>query len=399
MTDHFAAAIAHLTETNPKPFFVQVGGFDGVSFDPLRRHVVERGMAGLIVEPIPQYFAKLTALYAGSKDVTPVNCAIAEEDGERAIWRFNPKAVESGKLPPHLAGMSSFKMDDMLAEKGVFGVSSLDAETMAVLRSQLEAVPVPCRTMKTLLSEHRVNRVDILQIDTEGYDYIILKLFDFARYKPSIVHYEHQHLNREDAAAAEKLLRSHGYQLRRGEEDTLGVLSLARHPAFAQTSALCDVASSLAAEGRTDEALTLLEHLEGLRPCDEKIVGAAARVLGLRGETLKALEKLLDLKSIATDTDSLVREMKVQMPAAMERFNAHLAAREIEMAEKYASTLAQLAPGNAAFQHAALCCNVELGRKAQAEKYAATVFALDRTHELARAVLGDTGVWPVKSAA
>ena len=101
--DIFGAAIADLRQSNPKPYFVQIGGFDGVSFDPLRRQIVDGNLSGLIIEPVPQYFAKLKALYAGSTTVTPVNCAIAEDNGERTIWQFSPKAIELGKLPPHFA--------------------------------------------------------------------------------------------------------------------------------------------------------------------------------------------------------------------------------------------------------------------------------------------------------
>src|SRR6185503_18442088 len=181
------------------------GGFDGVSFDPLRQHIVEHNLSGLIIEPVADYFAKLKALYQGSSAVTPVNCAIDRTNGARTIWRFNPRAFEKGLLPPHFAGIVSFVMEDLLKEGGVLAASSVNEETMAVLRSQLQPVTVPCRTMDSVLQEYGVERVDILQIDTEGYDYVILKLFDFAKYRPGIVHYETQHLSGADRDAAEQL--------------------------------------------------------------------------------------------------------------------------------------------------------------------------------------------------
>jgi hypothetical protein len=33
--------------------------------------------------------------------------------------------------------------------------------------------------------------VDLLQVDTEGYDYEIIKMIDFDWYKPNIIHFEH----------------------------------------------------------------------------------------------------------------------------------------------------------------------------------------------------------------
>src|SRR5262249_5189460 len=98
-------AIVQLVGTKPKPFFLQIEGFDGVSFDPLRQQIVDKALSGIIVEPVPQHFEKLKALYVGSTNITTVNCAIGPEDGERTIWRFNPKAIEHGLLPPHFAGI------------------------------------------------------------------------------------------------------------------------------------------------------------------------------------------------------------------------------------------------------------------------------------------------------
>jgi FkbM family methyltransferase len=387
--DLLGDAVAALIESNPKPFFVQVGGFDGVSFDPLRRQIVDKNLSGLIVEPIPQYFEKLTSLYAGSTSVTPVNCAITEENGERTIWRFNPVAVERGLLPPHFAGISSFLMDDLLKETGVLGRSSPNAETTAALRSLLQPVTVQCRTMESLLAEYGVEKIDILQIDTEGYDYIILKLFDFGRYQPEIVHYEHQHLNMADRAAAESLLRSHGYELHRNAYDTLAVLDPTRHRAPSQLRALRDLAMLLHAEGRTKDALLLLEHLAAVEPGNAETLRPLVKMLSAEGRTLDAIKKLVELKSATTDMEALLGDIQGHAPAAVQCFNDHLAANEVEEAERYASALVALIPRNMALLEAALSCNLALGRKGKAAKYAATLLSLDAAHATARSLLAE----------
>ena len=385
--DLLGDAVTALLESNPEPFFVQVGGFDGVSFDPLRRQIVDKNLSGLIVEPIPQYFEKLKSLYAGSTRVIPINCAITEEDGERTIWRFNPEAVERGLLPPHFAGISSFLMDDLLKETGVLGRSSPNAETTAALRTLLQPVTVQCRTMQNLLAEYKVEKVDILQIDTEGYDYIILKLFDFARFRPGLVHYEHQHLNMADAEAAETLLRSHGYELHRNIYDTLAVLDRTRLTAPSQLGAVRALALSLQAGGRAKDALLLLEHLAAVKPGDAETLRPLVKMLSADGRTLDAIEKLVELKSATTDMEALLAEIQGQVPAAIQCFNDHLAASEVETAERYASALVALIPRNIALLDAALSCNLALGRKGKALKYAGTLLSLDAAHVNARSLL------------
>jgi FkbM family methyltransferase len=371
-------AITQLLKSDPKPFFVQVGGFDGVSFDPLRPHVVKQTLSGLIAEPIPQYYEKLKTLYANTSNVTAVNCAITEEDGERTIWRFNPIAVERGLLPPHFAGISSFLMEDLLKETGVLGRSSPNAETTNALRSLVQPVPVQCRTMERLLREHGVEKVDILQIDTEGYDYIILKLFDFDKYRPAIVHYEHQHLSQTDRDAAEALLRDRGYAVHRENYDTLALRDTAAASMTpSQYSPLRSLALSLHGEGRSKDSLLLLEHLAAINPGDCETLRPLTKLLGAEGRTLEALAVLLKLKSAVTDPASVLPDIQASLAPAIECFNRHLATGEVDRAERYAAALVALAPRNPALLNAALSCNLALNRKEEAAKYEAALRSLD----------------------
>ncbi|MFC3067771.1 FkbM family methyltransferase [Phenylobacterium soli] len=382
--DRFAAAIKALLARNPNPFFVQVGGYDGVSFDPLRPHVVASNLSGVIVEPVPGYFAKLQALYAGSDRVTPINCAISEEDGERVIWRFKPEAVESGMLPPHFGGISSFLMEDLLAETGVLGRSSPNAETTAILRTLVEPVPVQSRTMTSLLAELGVERVDILQVDTEGYDYRILQLFDFARFRPAVVHYEHQHLQPPDRAAAEQLLRSHGYSLSFDSYDTLAVLE----ESGAATQPLRALAGRMQAGGLHAEAITVLEHLVSLGPDPEALL-ALAQSLAASGRMLDALARLGELQQLGGPTAQAAAGFQAITAAAAEMFNERLRANDVATAELYVAALVALVPGQPELLGAALSCNLVLGREDAAARYAQDLLALNPGDLRAREVLAE----------
>ncbi len=385
--DPFDIAMAELVARRPDSFFVQVGGFDGVSFDPLRPHVVAADLAGVIVEPIPQYFDKLQALYDGNPKVTPINCAVADEDGERTIWKFNPEAVERGLLPPHFAGISSFLMEDLLKETGVLGRSSPNAETTAALRALVQPVQVPCKTLDHLLSERGIERIDILQIDTEGYDFEVLKLFDFARFRPGVVHYEHQHLNGEDTAAAEALLRGHGYRISRQQFDTTAVFDTPE--ALAEVDRLRAMAAELASEGRAGEALLVLQKLHASRPSDVETLRALVRLLSSMGRVLEALERLIELKVAAGDPETVIEDVRAQALVAIERYNAHLAAGEMAQAEAYAAALAEVAPLSAPMVTAALVCNQALGRRDRVEHYARALLALDPADPAALAALAE----------
>jgi FkbM family methyltransferase len=398
----FGAAIGELLTRNANPFFVQVGGYDGVSFDPLRPHVVAGNLSGVIIEPIPVYFEKLKALYAGSDRVRPINCAIAEEDGERTIWRFRPEAVEQGILPPHFGGISSFLMEDLLAETGVLGRSSPNAETTAALRALLEPVPVRARTLVSLLAELAIERVDILQIDTEGYDYRVLQLFDFARFRPAIVHYEHQHLNFEDRAAAEALLQGYGYEIRRELYDTLAVsdgrvaqqaanLPPPLEPGAAELriAELFEVGQILRREGRSALAIPVLGQLAALHPGRSDLRLAYFEALGEAGRTLDALAQFMALRQQQPVDEAMLKALQAQAEVAIAKFNLHLQRGETAEAEVYAAALAELMPQNVAFARTAMACNRALGRTAKALHHARMAVALEPGDRASRTALAE----------
>jgi len=83
---------------------------------------------------------------------------------------------------------------------------------------------VPCDTLRNILAVHDVVRVDLLHIDTEGYDYRVLRQFDFDSFRPRVVLYEHMHLPKTERKNATNLLEGYGYRICRGLCDTLAVL-------------------------------------------------------------------------------------------------------------------------------------------------------------------------------
>jgi hypothetical protein len=63
-----------------------------------------------------------------------------------------------------------------------------------------------------------------LNIDTEGYDFEIIKLIDFSEIKPSMILYEHIHLNAMDSTQCMNLLKDKGYSLIIQGKDTFAFL-------------------------------------------------------------------------------------------------------------------------------------------------------------------------------
>ena len=68
--------------------------------------------------------------------------------------------------------------------------------------------------------------MDLLQIDTEGYDYEILRTIDFSRLRPRFINYERE-LLQDDGPACRSMLSAAGYVLFDWGEDDKDTLAVA----------------------------------------------------------------------------------------------------------------------------------------------------------------------------
>jgi hypothetical protein len=75
----------------------------------------------------------------------------------------------------------------------------------------IEKVAVRCENFEYILDKYEISKLDLLQIDVEGYDFELLKIFPFASVTPRIIHFEHLHLNVTDRNASLKFLHNLGY--------------------------------------------------------------------------------------------------------------------------------------------------------------------------------------------
>lgn len=369
-------AISGLLAAQGDLFFVQIGGFDGVTGDPLRPILARRDLAGLIVEPMPNYFARLAELYAASDRIRLVNCAIDAAEGERVMWRFRPEAVGGGLLSPDFAGVSSLMMESLLAEGGELG-RHFDEQQRTLLRRLVEPVTVPCRRLDSLLAEQGVGRIDLLRVSTVGYEAKILQLFDFRRFRPAIVHYDMRHLGAAERQQAEALLTAQRYRLHRREHEVLALQEPLLSARAADLAPVLRLAASLRREGRIDDALTLCEHVLDLDPASIEALRLSAGALGAAGALPTALARLTRARKLSADPGDLLPDIREQSLLAMNKFNEHIRRDELEPAARIIAGLAALHPGNREF--AAMDFDVSWQRQVPEEiaRSAAALLALD----------------------
>ena len=202
----FESMCTHLIATKQPVYFVQIGAYDGKTDDVLNKYIRRFDLRGVMVEPQPEPFRDLQAEYKDQPHISLREVAIAKERGSRTLYTIEPV--------PHLPEW---------AEQA----ASLDRDTIAGHESiapgitdQIREIVVPCIPLSDLLDEENMDTVDIFQIDTEGYDYEIIKMINFEQYTPRIIRYEHAHLAREDQIECLLYLRKQGYRLAIEDMDT-----------------------------------------------------------------------------------------------------------------------------------------------------------------------------------
>jgi FkbM family methyltransferase len=201
---------------SPDVFFVEIGAMDGVAFDPLYEAVLKHRWRGLLVEPLPDLFAQLTRTYAGREGIILENVAVAETAGTLTMTRVKPDAVVHGLVPSWAKGMSSL-FDD---RNGLAG-HRISGEDFEKIRPHIVRETVRCDTLDNILRKHDVAKIDILQIDVEGYDYQVLKQVDFSRFQPTVIRMEWCNLPQEEKQSSRALLRRRGYRTAEVEFDLI----------------------------------------------------------------------------------------------------------------------------------------------------------------------------------
>lgn len=195
LLEAFAAA-------HPAATFVEIGANDGEQHDHLRPYILRGGWRGLMVEPVPYVFERLQRNYGGVEGVTLVNAAVAAQDGRLPFFHLrDATADERSRLPDWYDGVGSFSKDALLSH----------APQMPDIAERVVEREVEALSFDTLLTRHDFDGVDLVLVDTEGYDWEIIRTIDLTRHRPRLLVYEHFHLVGSDRRAARQHLEAAGY--------------------------------------------------------------------------------------------------------------------------------------------------------------------------------------------
>lgn len=209
LTPSLDFVLSHFCRTHDDVRFLQIGAFDGMKGDPLFPLMEKYPLRGTLVEPQPEPFQRLQSNYShfGPSRFTFVNAALSEQDGFISFYKVSARPGDPSWLPE----LASFDRNVILKMRGKIK----DCESR-IYTSEVRTV-----TFGSLFAELETERVDLLQIDAEGYDSEILRLFDVPKRAPAIIRFEHRFMSKPEHTSWIRMLTEQGYRVALEPQDTL----------------------------------------------------------------------------------------------------------------------------------------------------------------------------------
>jgi FkbM family methyltransferase len=186
-----------------QPTFVTVGANDGVLGDPVADLLLaDPRWKGLLVEPVPSCFRRLQANYKDPERFSLEQVAVGPTAGVATFYAVSDLAREAlPGLPAWTDQLGSFDRNHILKH--------LDG----VLAPFVEEIRVTVVPLVELLRVHGIDSVQLLHIDTEGFDFEVMRSLDFNACTPTGILAEHLHLSPHARSEMKRFMEARGYDV------------------------------------------------------------------------------------------------------------------------------------------------------------------------------------------
>ena len=183
---------------------VIVGANNGDLKDFLTPYLSRSNVSAVLVEPVGDLFHELEQRFAGAANLRFENSAIGARTCRKTIYRVG----KHEGMPEWSQGLGSFSKDVILGHEN----------QVAGLRKHVIAEKVSCITFGKLMEKHGLKTVNLLQVDTEGHDYEIMKSLDLGKVRPDVIIAEYLHMTFYQYFALVTLLMDNNYRVSKSDE-------------------------------------------------------------------------------------------------------------------------------------------------------------------------------------
>jgi len=212
-----------LSKENKKTFSViQIGANDGFSGDPISMFIKKDKWKGVLVEPQKYVYDNfLTKVYKKNKGVHTICAAIGSKSETQKLYKIGFSNMRWA------TGLASFQKDtiEKAFDDGYIQecCEKYNIQMPVDLNERIVSQDVTIISPDDLIKKYNIESIDLLQIDTEGYDFEVIKMFDIPKLSPKAIVFEHKHLKQRDTEACYSHLKEYNYKLKKIGSDTVAV--------------------------------------------------------------------------------------------------------------------------------------------------------------------------------
>lgn len=195
-------------------FFMQIGANNDAGKDPIHKFILRYNLKGILIEPQKEAMERIKANFGKCDRLYFANVAVANKNGYETFYTIK------NDVDKYIGtGGASFNKDMVRRYiKNRIKKNNVD--------KYIKKESVKCLTLDAIANKYNIVKIDFLQIDAEGYDFEIIKMFDFQKFSPLFIHYESKRLQKNDKIECEKLLIDKGYILFRADKSNTGAIKV-----------------------------------------------------------------------------------------------------------------------------------------------------------------------------
>lgn len=217
-----SAFLDYYSSLNKDDFYVvQIGANDGITHDPIHKFIKRDRWKGILLEPqsyVHDTFLK--KIYSKNTGIYTLNAALGYQDGVKTLYKIGFCHMRWA------TGLATFRRDQLEKAFSEGLVQKQCQKYGIVLPSEYEWIKeeqVQVISPATMIQQFNINKIDLLQIDVEGFDFEVIKMFDIRHSRPGAIVYEHVHLSEEDQKECEEHLKLNHYRSKKYGANTLAI--------------------------------------------------------------------------------------------------------------------------------------------------------------------------------
>lgn len=211
-----------LSRRSKSIYAIQVGANDGLNHDPIHKFIKRDHWQGLLLEPQTYvYRNKLFPLYLKDSGVMMENVALSSEIGLMEMYRLS---FTNDRWATGLATFDKKTLDKKVVRGDIDTLAKKNGVKLPASKEDyIESFKVETKSFDFLMEKYNISKVDVLQIDAEGYDFEIVKMFDLAKNKANVVVFEHSHIGKEEYGKVLDYFSTNNYEVKSYNADTIAV--------------------------------------------------------------------------------------------------------------------------------------------------------------------------------